>query len=81
MNKKKYWLDKKRNIDLLIYGISVVCFGLLLADLFYEKHSKIFVEDWFGFYSFYGFFVCCGVVVGGKVLRKLVMRSENFYDE
>ena len=81
MKKREYWLDKQSNVNKLIIGVCTVCALLLIADFFYEKHPLVFVERWFGFYCFYGFIICCGIVFGGKLLRKLVMRKENFYDE
>ena len=78
--KKEHWLDKKRNIDKLIFGVVISCFLLLIIDLFYEKHSQVFVENWFGFYCFYGFIICCIVIFGGKLMRKLLIRREDFYD-
>jgi len=80
IRKKERWLDKKNNIDKLIFGVFVCCVLLLITDFFYEKHSQVFVESWFGFYCFYGFIICCVVVFGCKLMRKLLMRREDFYD-
>jgi hypothetical protein len=79
-DKRDYWLDKPANINLLIKITVVICAGLLLADLFYEKHPQVVVEYWFGFYGFYGFIVFCAIVFAGKYLRKLIMRKEDYYD-
>ncbi len=82
MNEKRdYWLDKPANISKLIKAVILICIGLLLADLFYEKHPQVAVEYWFGFYGFYGFLVFCAIVIAGKYLRKLIMRDEDYYDE
>jgi len=80
-NKRSYWLDKRSNINLLIWIVVVICAGLLVADLFYEKHPQVAVEYWFGFYGFYGFICFVGIVFAGKYLRKLVMRKEDYYEE
>ena len=80
-DKKNHWFDKKSNVDKLIIGILFSCILLFSIDLFYEKHSLIFVEDWYGFYCVYGFIICCVIVFGGKLLRKLLIRKETFYDE
>ena len=82
MNEEKiYWLDKKTNVNKLIIGVLVICVFLLIIDFFYEKHPQVFVEKWMGFYCFYGFLICCVIVVGGKFFRKIVIRKENFYDD
>ena len=80
-NKRDYWLDKPANINLLIKVVIVLCVGLLVADLLYEKHPLVAVEYWFGFYAFYGFICFCGIVFAGKFLRKLVMRKEDYYEK
>jgi hypothetical protein len=77
---KRYWLDDKRNVDKVWYGVVAICALLFLADAFYEKHVEFQVEHWFGFYGIYGFVGCVFLVLSAKVLRKIVMRSEDFYD-
>ncbi len=77
---KRYWLDDTRNVDKVWYGVVGICALLFLADAFYEKHVTLEIEYWFGFYGFYGFIGCVFLVLAAKVLRKLVMRSEDYYD-
>ncbi len=79
-DEKRYWLDERRNVDKVWYGVVGICALLFLADAFYEKHVKLEIEHWFGFYGFYGFFGCVFLVLAAKVLRKIVMRSEDYYD-
>ena len=84
--KKDFWLDKPGNVNLLIKTVFVICAGLLVADLFYDKHpiteiGGVKPEYLFGFYGFYGFICFCGIVFAGKYLRKLIMRDEGFYDK
>lgn len=78
--ERRYWLDEKRNVDKIYKALLVICAGLVIADLFYDKHAKYIVEDWFGFYGFYGFVGCVFLVLAAKQLRKLLMRSEDYYD-
>lgn len=77
---KRYWLDDKRNVDKIWYSVVAICALLFLADAFYEKHVEFQVEHWFGFYGIYGFVGCVFLVLSARVLRKIVMRSEDFYD-
>ena len=81
MKQKKDWFDNQKNVDKLILGLCGICLVLLGIDLFYEKHSQVFLEDLFGFYCFYGFVICFVIVLGGNILRKIVLRKENFYDD
>jgi len=78
--ERRYWLDDRKNVDKIYHALLVVCGGLMLADLFYDKHAKYMAEDWFGFYGFYGFVGCVFLVLAAKQLRRLLMRSEDYYD-
>ena len=46
-----------------------------------EEHSFFEIENIFGFYGFYGFVGCVTLVLLAKLLRVLVMRPEDYYDE
>ena len=79
--ERKYWLDDKKNVYKIVYGLCAVCAVLLLLDLIHYKHHLHFgFEYWFGFYGLYGFVACVGLVLAAKVLRKVVMRDEDYYD-
>ncbi len=84
-DERVYALDKPENIKRLIIGFVVLCALLLLADLVSHRHvsfadGELPVEGWFGFYAVYGFVAYTLIVVGSVVLRKVVMRSEDYYD-
>ena len=81
MKAKKGWFGNQKNVGKLSIGICGICLLLLGIDFFYEKHSQVFVEELFGFYCFYGFVICFVIVFGGNILRKIVLRKENFYDD
>lgn len=78
---KKYWLDNPKNVDKIVYAIYAICAALFFADLVYHKHPHYAVEEWLGFYGIYGFIAFFGVVMAGKLLRKLIKRDEDYYDE
>lgn len=78
---RKYWLDNPKNVDKIVYFVYAICAGLFLADLVYHKHPHYEVESWIGFYGIFGFIAFFGVVMLGKVLRKIIMRDEDYYDE
>jgi len=78
--EKEYWLDNPGNVNKIVWALCISCGLLVLADLFYHKHTHFNFEGWFGFYGFYGFVACVGLVVAAKQLRKIVMREEDYYD-
>ena len=78
--EKKYWLDDLRNVRKIYWGLWIVCFLLVTADLFYEKHIEFSIESFPGFFGFYGFVSCVVLVLAAKQLRKIVGRGEDYYD-
>ena len=79
---KKYWLDNKKNVDKIWYSLVSICVISVLADFFYHKHVTHPVEDLIvGMYAWYSFIVCVFLVFSAKLLRKILMRSEKYYNE
>ena len=78
------WLE--RNVNLVIVGLVVACILSLVAEwglgpFFDEKHPAHFPqEEWFGFQAAFGFIAFAVVVFLGTMLRKLIMRKEDYYD-
>lgn len=79
-NDKYTWFDKPANIKKIIAALCVVCALLLVAEFFYHKHPHFAVEEWFGFYAFYGFVMCVLLVLAAKLMRVVLMRDEDYYD-
>lgn len=79
-DKKSYWLDNSKNVTKVFWGVVAVCVLLFAADAFYHKHVELEAESYFGFYSLYGFVACVALVLSAKVIRKILMRDENYYD-
>ncbi len=78
---KQYWLDRSENVTKLYRGLWAVGLLLLAADLVVHRHEEFSWAGWFGFYAFYGFFACVALVLAAKeILRRLVMRAEDYYD-
>ena len=81
-DNKKYWLDNKKNVDKIWYSLVSICVVSVLADFFYHKHVTHPVEDLIvGMYAWNSFIVCVFLVLSAKLLRKILMRSENYYNE
>ena len=80
MNKKKYWLDKKANITKIYIALWTIGIFLILGDFVIHRHEDFKTAELFGFYGVYGFVGCVILVLVAKVLRKIVMRNEDYYD-
>jgi hypothetical protein len=78
--ERRYWLDDPANVERLVRGFYALCALLLLLDLFVPKHGAFALEHLFGFYAFFGFVACVTLVLVAKQLRRLLMRSEDYYD-
>lgn len=78
--EKRYWLDLPQNVARLYLGLWVLG-GLLVAlDLVVHRHAEVGFDGWFGFYGLYGFFACVTLVLAAKLLRRVLMRPEDYYD-
>lgn len=79
--KKRGWFDKKENLTLFLrifYGSLVV---LLVLDLFVEKHSVFGFDSAPSFSAAYGFISCVMLVLVARVLRMMLMKKEDYYDD
>ena len=80
--EKRYWLDDKKNVNKVWYSLIIICAITVICDFFYHKHVEFAVEDIIpGMYGWYGFFGCVFLVLAAKGLRKLLMRSETYYED
>ena len=75
------WLDQPRNLTRLYRGLWIIGGLLVLADLVVHRHAEIAFDGWFGFYGLYGFAACVALVLAAKMLRRVVMRREDYYDQ
>ena len=80
-DKKPGYFDKTENVQRVLRVFYILCFFLLLADVFIHRHVIHSWENLFGFYSVFGFVACVVLVLVAKQMRKLVMRNEDYYDE
>ena len=61
-------------------ALLILAFVLLVLEFFVHRHAETDIENIFFFPALYAFVICVAIVLGGIVLRKLVMRSEDYYD-
>ncbi len=78
--QRRYWLDDSRNVNKIVYALYAICALLVAADWFYHKHIHFDCESWFGFFGFFGFVAYVGLVLTAKLLRRVLMRREDYYD-
>ncbi|MEQ1889332.1 MAG: hypothetical protein ABL951_09160 [Alphaproteobacteria bacterium] len=78
--KQTYWLDRPANVKRIIHVLFLLCAGLAALDLMLPRHSVFFFEAWPGFYAWFGFAACVGLVLAAKLIRRLLMRPEDYYD-
>jgi hypothetical protein len=79
-DNKRYWLDEPRNVTKIYRGLWGVGILLVLLDLVVHRHAEAEFDGVFGFYSLYGFVACVALVLTAKLLRRGVMRPEDYYD-
>ena len=77
----KHWLLRQENIRKLWIGFIVILVITVVAGLFVHQHESFGIEDSFGFYAWYGFITCVGMVVFAKVLGIFLKRSEEYYGD
>jgi hypothetical protein len=78
---KKYLFDNPKNVKILLTFLFGSCLVLVIINFILHKHAYFFWEEWSGFYAAYGFVACVSLVMAAKfILRKIVKRSEDYYD-
>ena len=77
---KERWLDRPGSVNLIIKVLMGACALSVLADFFYHKHGDYHFQEWIAFDAVFGFLVCVGLVAAAKRMRRLLMRSEDYYD-
>ncbi len=77
---KRHLFDDPKNVRFVVRALAVCCILLVLMDLVIHRHVINPLESLFGFYAFFGFIACVVLVLLAKEMRKLLMRSEDYYD-
>ena len=79
--EKKHLFDDPRNVDRLLRIFYAICIVLVIADFIVHRHIEMGWEKIPAFYAAYGFVACVVLVLLAKLMRKVVMRKEDYYDE
>ena len=79
-NERRYWLDHPENQRKVRVTLYVACAILFVLDFIIHRHVEIPVERFWGFYPIFGFVACVLLVLVAKEMRKVLMRTEDYYD-
>lgn len=79
-DEKPHIFDNPRNVRRVIQALIGVSALSIVAQFFIPIHAEHPWEVLFGFYGIYGFVACVMLVLIAKELRKVLMRSEDYYD-
>ncbi len=81
-DERTWWLDRKENVSKIAYTLYAVCAVVLLADLVARSKFENEIDAVPFFYGVYGFVGSVFLVLASKeILRRLVKRSEDYYDD
>ncbi|MDH5759925.1 MAG: hypothetical protein OEZ65_10075 [Gemmatimonadota bacterium] len=74
------FLEKPGNVTLLFRIFYVLCGVSVVLDFVIHRHETHPWEHLRAFYPLYGFVGIVALVLVAKVLRRVVMRPEDYYD-
>jgi hypothetical protein len=80
-NEPQGFFDKPENVSKMLKVFYVICGLLVLADFVVHRHIYHDWEKIPAFYAIYGFVGCVVLVLIAREMRKVLMRSEDYYDE
>lgn len=78
---KPGFFDKPENISKILKVFYTICVLLVVADFIVHRHIYHDWENVPAFYAIYGFVGCVILVLIAKVMRKVLMRGEDYYDK
>jgi hypothetical protein len=78
---KRHYFDNRDNIKTFLRIFYIICAVLLILDFVIHRHVMHAWEHLFGFYAVYGFVACVALVLIAKEMRKVLMRSEDYYGD
>jgi hypothetical protein len=81
-DERPRWLDSKANVTKVAWALYIVCAIAVLFDFVIHRHGDTGFDETFGFYAAYGFVgSVLLVLVARHILRRIVMRPEDYYDD
>jgi len=82
---KKHWVYRKENRKTLWIIQGAILILALIPEFFVHHHAhfesqSIQIDAAWGFFAWYGFFACTGMVVAAKVLGIFLKRKDSYYN-
>jgi uncharacterized membrane protein len=74
------WFERPGNARLITIGLIAVCAVLVGIDILIHKHGPFKLEHTYAFYAWFSLAVCVALVLVANVVRRILMRSEDYYD-
>lgn len=65
---------------IILTAFFAISAGLVIADFIYHRHVEHPLEGIPAFYAIYGLVGVGALIMAAKGLRRIVMRSEDYYD-
>lgn len=81
MKKELTILDNPRNVKRLLFIFYISLVVLLIIDFFIHKHADFPWEGAVNFFAVYGFVSCVLLIFIAKLMRLIIKRKEDYYDE
>ena len=78
--ERQHLFDKPENLRRLLRIFFLCCAILLATDFVYHRHVIHAWESLWGFYGVFGFVACVSLVLIARLLRRVLMRREDYYD-
>jgi len=79
-DERQHFWDNPRNVKLLFHGFYVLCAILVVLDLVITREDHHSWERVVAFYPLYGFVGIVVLVLIAKLMRRVLMRPEDYYD-
>ena len=77
---ERTWIDDPKNVDRIVYGLYGLCALLIVIDPFVHKHGPFAIEH-FGAFTRLRLRRLCRPCAGSQMLRKILMKPEDYYDQ
>ena len=77
----KPWSVPPHIVTWIVYALYAICALSVLLEFVIHRHEKLGFAGSFGFYAWYGFVACVGLVLAAKVMRRVLMRDEDYYSD
>ena len=85
LDERQHVWDNPRNVKRLFNVFYALCAILVvldpLLDLVIDRHRNHAWESWPAFYPLFGFVGIVVLVLIAKLMRRVLMRPEDYYDE